>query len=243
MDTLTDRNTPMQLNRDRLHVWCASLEISSLQLGELERTLDDSEITRANKFYFERDRRRFVAARGMLRAILANYLETTPSALRFSYNEFGKPSLEGSAEIRDLRFNVSHSGGLVLIAVALARDVGVDIEMINPSVRTDEVARSFFSPNKVATLARLPQALRPLGFFNCWTRKEAYIKARGMGLSIPLDSFDVSLNPGEAAEMIRTANFSYLSNWRIEHLEINSCYAAAVAAAGHDWKLTRWDWP
>jgi 4'-phosphopantetheinyl transferase len=139
----------MQLNRDRLHVWCASLEISSLQLGELERTLDDSEITRANKFYFERDRRRFVAARGMLRAILANYLETTPSALRFSYNEFGKPSLEGSAEIRDLRFNVSHSGGLVLIAVALARDVGVDIEMINPSVRTDEVARSFFSPTRL----------------------------------------------------------------------------------------------
>ena len=232
----------MQLNQHELHVWLASLEITSRQLGELERTLTADEIVRADRFYFERDRHRFVAARGILRAIVANYLEATPSALRFSYNEFGKPRLEGSPEIRNLSVNVSHSGGLALIAVALARDVGIDIETIDDSVRTDEVAKSFFSANEIATLGRLPPSLRLLGFFNCWTRKEAYIKARGMGLSIPLDSFDVSLNPGEPADLIGTGNSSDLSNWKIENLEIDSRYAAAVSAAGRDWKVTRWTW-
>jgi 4'-phosphopantetheinyl transferase len=232
----------MQLNEDELHVWLASLEIASEQLGELKRTLAADEIARAARFYFDRDRRRFVASRGILRAIVANYLETTPGALRFSYNEFGKPRLEGAAQVRDLCFNVSHSGGLTLIAIALARDVGVDIEIIDYSVRTEEVAKSFFSANEIATLARLPQSLRVAGFFNCWTRKEAYIKARGMGLSIPLDSFDVSLSPDGPADVIRTKDSSEISNWKIQNLEIDARCAAAVAAAGRNWKIARLNW-
>jgi 4'-phosphopantetheinyl transferase len=232
----------MQLNRDTLHVWLVRLEVASPQLDELERTLSADEIARADSFYFERDRRSFVAARGILRTTIANYLATPPSALRFSYNEFGKPHLEGSREVCDLSFNVSHSGGLALIAIALARDVGVDIEVIDESVRTDEVAKHFFSASEVAALARLPQSLRTSGFFNCWTRKEAYIKARGMGLSIPLDSFDVTLIPGEPAALMRTEDSLDVSNWKIENLEIDSRYAGAIAAAGRDWKITRLDW-
>jgi 4'-phosphopantetheinyl transferase len=232
----------MQLNRDTLHVWLVRLEVASPQLDELERTLSADEIARADSFYFERDRRSFVVARGILRATIANYLATTPSALRFSYNEFGKPRLEGSREVCDLAFNVSHSGGSALIAIALDRDVGVDIEMINDSVRTEEVAKHFFSASEVAALARLPQSLRTAGFFNCWTRKEAYIKARGMGLSIPLDSFDVSLIPGEPADLIRTEDPLDSLNWKIENLEIDSRYAGAIAAAGRNWKVARLDW-
>jgi 4'-phosphopantetheinyl transferase len=232
----------MQLNRDTLHVWVVRLEVASPLFDELERTLSADEIARADKFYFERDRRSFVAARGILRATIANYIETTPSALRFSYNEFGKPRLEGSKKFCDLSFNVSHSGGLALIAIALSRDVGVDIEVINESVRTEEVAKHFFSASEVAALARLPQSLRTAGFFNCWTRKEAYIKARGRGLSIPLDSFDVTLIPGEPAALIRSDDALDLSNWKIENLQIDSGYAGAIVAAGHDWKLTRLDW-
>jgi 4'-phosphopantetheinyl transferase len=233
----------VKLNRDELQIWLASLEIGPQQLGELERTLSADEIARAGRFYFERDRRSFIGRRGILRAILATYLETTPSALRFLYNEFGKPRLEGSKEARSLSFNLSHSGLLVLVAVAIERDVGVDIEFIDSSVSFEEVAKRFFSPNEIATLEALPQSLRPAGFFNCWARKEAYLKARGMGLSIPLDSFDVSLIQGETATLVGTENSSSdISNWKVENLNIDSRYAAAVAAAGRDWKVALWNW-
>jgi 4'-phosphopantetheinyl transferase len=235
--------TKVKLNRDELHVWLANLEIASQQLGELERTLSADEIARAGRFYSQRDRRRFVARRGILRAILATYLETKPSALRFLYNEFGKPRLEGSQEARNLSFNLSHSGELVLVAVAIDRDVGVDIEFIDNSMPSEEVAKRFFSVNEIAALEALPQSVRLAGFFNYWARKEAYIKARGKGLSIPLDSFDVSLIQGETVTLVGTGNSSsYISNWKIEDLNIDPRYAAAVAAAGHDWNVALRNW-
>ncbi len=232
----------MQLNGDELHVWLARLEVDPQQLVELKRALSPDELERADNFYFERDRRSFIAARGILRTLLARYLAAAPSALRFDYNEFGKPRLAGAPENCDLRFNLSHSGGLALVAIALARDVGVDIEAIDNSVGTEEIAKNFFSTGEVSALQHLPQSLRLMGFFNCWTRKEAYIKARGMGLSIPLDSFDVSLHPDEPADLIRTAEPSDRLNWKIENLEIDEQFAAAVAAAGRNWKVSQRRW-
>jgi 4'-phosphopantetheinyl transferase len=232
----------VKLNRDELHVWLASMEIAPRRLGELERTLSADEIARAGKFYFERDRLRYVGRRGILRAILANYLETKPSALRFLYNEFGKPRLEDSQQARSLSFNLSHSRELVLIAVAIDRDIGVDIEFIDDAVASEEVAKRFFSVNEIAALEALPQSLRHVGFFNCWARKEAYIKARGMGLSIPLDSFDVSSIQGEKATLVGTEKSSDVSDWKIESLNLDSRYAAAVAAPGRDWSVARRNW-
>jgi 4'-phosphopantetheinyl transferase len=232
----------VKLNRDEVHVWSANLEIGTHRLGELERTLTVDEIARAGKFYFEGDRRNFIGRRGILRDILATYLKTKPSALRFLYNEFGKPSLEGSHEARSLSFNPSHSGKLMLVAVAIDRDVGVDIELIDSVVSTNEVAQSFFSTNEIAMLEALPQSLRLGGFFNCWARKEAYIKARGMGLSIPLDSFDVTSIEGEAVVLLGTGDSSGVSSWKIENLNIDSRYAGAIAAAGRDWKVAQWTW-
>jgi len=232
----------VKLSRDEIHVWSASLDIGSEQLAELERTLSPDEMARARRFYFERDRQKYIGRRGILRAILATYLETKPSAIRFLYNEFGKPRLEGSQEPHGLSFNLSHSGALNLVAVGIDREVGVDIELIDSSVASDEVARRFFSPSEVATLEALPQSLRLAGFFKCWARKEAFIKARGMGLSIPLDSFDVSPIQGETVAMIRTANSAYLSNWRVEDLNIDPGSAAALAADGRDWKVALWNW-
>jgi 4'-phosphopantetheinyl transferase len=232
----------VKLSRDEIHVWSASLDIGSEQLAELERTLSPDEMARARRFYFERDRQKYIGRRGILRAILATYLETKPSAIRFLYNEFGKPRLEGSQEAHGLSFNLSHSGALNLVAVGIDREVGVDIELIDSSVASDEVARRFFSPSEVATLEALPQSLRLAGFFKCWARKEAFIKARGMGLSIPLDSFDVSPIQGERVALIRTANSAYLSNWRVEDLNIDPGSAAALAADGRDWKVALWNW-
>jgi 4'-phosphopantetheinyl transferase len=232
----------MKLNRDELHVWLASIELASERLDELERTLSADEIARAERFYFQHDRRRFVGRRGILREILANYLEIKPSGLRFVYNEFGKPSLEVSQETGSLSFNLTHSGELVLIAVAIDRDVGVDIEFIDNSVPFEEVAKRVLSVNEIAVLEALPESLRRAGFFNCWARKEAYVKAQGMGLSIPLNSFDVSLVQGEAVTYVESANSSDTSNWKIENLKIDSRYAAAVAAAGQDWKVAQSNW-
>ncbi len=240
---LGQMGTKVKLNRDELHVWLASTEIGSQRLGELERTLSADEIARAGRFHFERDRKNFVGRRGILRAVLASYLETRPSALRFLYNKFGKPRLADSREVRNLSFNLSHSNEVILIAVAIDRDVGVDVELIDNSVPSEEVAKRFFSVNEIAALEAMPQPLRLAGFFGCWARKEAYIKARGMGLSISLDSFDVSLIQGETATLVGTENSSDRSNWKIENLNIDSRYAAAVAAAGHDWNVARRNWP
>jgi 4'-phosphopantetheinyl transferase len=233
----------MQLSRDELHVWAAALDIAPQQVGQFRETLSPDERSRADRFYFERDRRHFITARGILRTIIASYLEITPSALQFSYNEFGKPELEESHKIGDLKFNVSHSGGLALVAVAMAREVGVDLEAIDRSVQIDELARHFFSANENASLSRLAPSQRFAGFFNCWTRKEAYIKARGMGLSIPLDSFDVSLNPGDPADLIRLEDATSVSVWQIENLEVAPGFTAAIAAAGCNWKVARLSWP
>jgi 4'-phosphopantetheinyl transferase len=232
----------VKLNRDEVHVWSASLELGSESLGELERTLSADELQRAARFHFERDRKNFVGRRGILRNILATYLGTKPSALRLAYNDFGKPCLEGSREARSLSFNPSRSGVLMLVGVALDRPVGIDIEYIDSSVSSNEVAKRFFSMNEIAILEALPQSLRLREFFNFWARKEAYIKARGMGLSIPLDSFDVSPIQGEAAVVLGTGDSSDGSNWKIENLNIDSRYAAAVAAAGRGWKVTRSSW-
>jgi 4'-phosphopantetheinyl transferase len=232
----------VKLNRDEIHVWLASTEIALPRLGELERTLAADEIARAERLYFQRDRQRFVGRRGILRAILADYLEMNPAAIRFLYNEFGKPRLEDSQAARHLSFNLSHSDELVLIAVAIDREVGIDIEFVDSAVAYAEVAKRFFSANEVAMLDALPQSSRLAGFFKCWARKEAYIKGRGMGLSMPLDSFDVSSIPGRITPPTEAANSSDLSNWKIRDLDIDPRYAAALAAPGHDWNVARRNW-
>jgi len=238
-------DTKMKLGRGEIEVWVASLSaLEPKQLGELESTLSADEVARADKFYFERDRRSFIGRRGILRAILAAYLGTKPSALRFLYNEFGKPRLEASTEAaRNLSFNLSHSGGLALVAVAIDREVGIDLELIDSTVASGEVAKRFFSKNEVAALEAMPLPMRLAGFFNCWARKEAYIKARGMGLSIPLDSFDVSLMEGEATDLAGIENSSDTRSWKIEGLDVDPRYGAAIAAPGRDWKVVRRSWP
>jgi 4'-phosphopantetheinyl transferase len=232
----------VKLNRDEIHLWSAGLNLSSQRQIELESTLSADEIARAERFHFERDRRSFGGRRGILRAILANYLETKPSAVVFRYNEFGKPRLEDSRNSRSLSFNLSHSGELVLIAVTIDREVGVDVELIDHSAPTEQVAGRFFSVNEIAALDALPRSLKVGGFFSYWARKEAYIKARGMGLSMPLDSFDVSSIQGETVTLVVAGNSSDSSNWKIECLNIDSRYAAAVAASGRDWKVARRSW-
>ena len=202
------------------------------------------EQARAERFYFERDREHFIVARGVLRAILGGYLNRAPEELSFCYSAYGKPSLAGEFEGDAIRFSVSHSGGVALYAVTRGREAGIDIERIRSDLAVAEIAERFFSPREVAMLRTLPAEAQTQAFFCCWTRKEAYIKARGEGLSLPLDQFDVSLAPGEPAAVLGTQRDpSEASRWSLQELTPAPGFVAALAVAGHGWRLTCWQWP
>jgi 4'-phosphopantetheinyl transferase len=142
-----------------------------------------------------------------------------------------------------LEFNLSHSGNYVLIVVAEEHKVGIDVEKIRPDMENESIANRFFSSREVSELMAVPPEQRKLAFFNCWTRKEAYIKAQGLGLSLPLDSFDVSLTPNEPVILRATRpDANEASRWTLVSLEFDSNYAAALAVEGKDFKLRLWDW-
>ncbi len=224
---------------EEIHVWRVALEMDPSYLEKLQETLAPDEKARAAQFHFPKDRRHFIAARGALRDILARYLHQEPAHLQFRYGAAGKPALTGSSEGRDLHFNLSHSDELALYAVTRAGEIGIDVERIRPEVIEERVAERFFSAQEVSALRGLPKCFQPEAFFNCWTRKEAYVKARGDGLRIPLDSFDVSLIPGAPAAFLRGAE----SRWSLQALLPGPDYAAAVAAEGHDRHMRLWQWP
>lgn len=177
-----------------------SLEVDA---GPLTGLLSADERSRAGRFAFERDRRRYVAARGRLRQLLGERLGVAPESLQFVYNPHGKPALARRPGQRDLRFNVAHCGEVAAYAFAGGREVGVDVEAVRELPDADDIAMRFFSRRERAAYMRLPAQERPQGFFNCWTRKEAFIKALGEGLSHPLEAFDVSLAPGKPARLLR----------------------------------------
>lgn len=230
-----------RLRADEVHVWRASLDRDEAALIEFSATLSQDEKDRARRFHFERDRARFVAARGLLRDILGRYLRLPPRGVEFAYNEYGKPSLAGG--VGGLRFNLAHSGGAALYAFAQGREVGVDVELWREDFASMEVARRFFSGAEVRALGSLPSGLLTQAFFNCWTRKEAYIKAIGEGLSHPLDCFTVSLAPGEPARLLATdRDPAAASAWSIFDLKPFDNCAAAVAVGGAAPLLRCWDW-
>lgn len=235
---------PLTLDGDEVHMWRMTLDYPTSQRQELFRTLAEDERSRAARFYFQRDRDRFVAARGALRAILGKYLNVEPEQLLFQYNDYGKPRLVERFQKDELYFNVSHSQGMALIAVTRGREVGVDLEWIRPGFASEQIAERFFSPQEVNTLRALPQSIQDEAFFNCWTRKEAYIKAKGEGLSMPLHLFDVSLVPGEPSALLSDkTNPEEPSRWSLRGLSPAPGFVGAVAAEGRDWQLKCWRWP
>jgi len=232
------------LQSDEVHVWRTALDLPESQVRSLRQTLTADECQRAERYVFEKDRTHFVVARGLLRVLLGRYLRQEPQHLRFTYGLHGKPALATDMGRVALRFNVSHSHGLALYAITRGREVGVDVERIRPAVVQEKVAERFFSPREVTVLRALPTPLQAPAFFACWTRKEAYIKAKGDGLSLPLDQFDVSLAPGEPAALLHTTRDPQeAACWALQDLAPAPGYRAAVAVAGHDWRLTCWDGP
>lgn len=231
---LTDEPT---LQTDEIHVWRASLQMDDSAIATLLPLLSADELTRANRFYFQKDRHRFIVARSRLRLILSHYLRLSPQALQFQYSQTGKPSL---VEQPHLCFNLSHSHQLVLYAVAWNREVGIDVEKIRSNCECESIAARFFSAPEQSALNQLPSELKIQGFFNCWTRKEAFLKAIGKGLTLPLDRFAVSLASDEPARLLWADWELSPDEWSISNLDVGPEYAAAVAAAGQDWHLRGW---
>lgn len=224
-------------------MWRASLELPSSQVQTLQHNLTEEELERAERFHFQRHRVRFIVARGVLRTILGRYLWVEPGRLRFSYGPHGKPELAGNNAWRALRFNVSHSHRLALYAVTNDREIGVDVERIRPDLAGEKIAERFFSPQEAAMLRGLPAQVRQEAFFACWTRKEAYLKAVGEGITLRLDQFEVSVAPeGPATLLSIKGDPKKASRWSLKELDPGPGYVAALAVKGHGWDLRCWHW-
>jgi 4'-phosphopantetheinyl transferase len=219
-----------------VEVWRGSLDQGPAVRARLEAVLNYDERERAAAFRFERDRNRFVVGRGLLRMLLARYLEQAPQELRFRYGRERKPELAGG----ELRFNLAHAEGTVLYAFSRLFEIGVDVELMRPDAADGGVAERFFSPREVSALRAVKERDRVQAFLACWTRKEAVLKAHGDGLMLPLDSFEVTLAPGEPAELI-SAEWAAdeRARWQLVDLsETTRGEIAALAAPSRGWVHT-----
>lgn len=216
-----------------VHVWRVPLDIPEASVQQLGTLLAHDELARAGRFRFERDRRRFIVARGSLRTILGEYLEHPPSHIQFGYEDHGKPYLAGWGA---LHFNVSHSNELALMALCLNHRVGIDIEFKNRDRATMDVAKHFFASEEVAVLSGLETGARSDAFFAIWSMKEAYIKGRGEGVSLGLDTFAVGIGAG----LLRSAHDD-TGSWRFWNIAAASDYAAALTVEGSgDRRVSYW---
>jgi len=217
-----------------------------LQLPEryerLVQTLSADEQLRAERFRFEQVKRRFKTGRGLLRLLLSRYLEIAPAQIQFEYGVQGKPALAEKLNKIDLRFNLAHSEDFISLAVSCGREIGLDLELIRPLKEAEKIAEQFFSTSEYTKLCSLTDKEKVLGFFNCWTRKEAYIKAQGSGLAYPLNQFEVSLAPGEPPALLNVAGAPQeTSRWSWQELIPAEGYLAALIVEGHNWNLACWD--
>lgn len=210
-----------------VHVWVIPIRPSDFKVTGFHDLLSSEERTRSRKFRFDHLRQSFIFTRGTLRILLGRYLELAPEAISFRYSGTGKPYVDIETS---LRFNTSHSGDIVLFAFARNCDVGVDVEQIRALPDMDGIVHRFFCPEEVSQFTLLPPAERENAFFHCWTRKEAYLKATGNGLSTRLDSFCVTLLPSEPARVVRIRGMSHAARaWTLHDLAFSPKYAATVA--------------
>jgi 4'-phosphopantetheinyl transferase len=226
------------LSADEVHVWRASLNRPA---ADYARLLSRDEQARADRFRFEQERRRFIVGRGALRIILGRYLNSPPEKIKFEYHAHGKPSLSDGLLQPELHFNLSHSGEMALLAVVKRREVGIDIETLRPNLDAGKLANQFFSPAEKAELETLPSDRRLASFFSGWTRKEAYLKARGEGMTYPLDQFSVSIDCDKPAKLLDVKNDPReLSRWSFHTLAPAPGYIGALVVEGHHWHLVQW---
>ena len=229
------------LGADDVHVWYADLNVACSELRRFEDTLSPDERRRTAHYPLPKHRVRFIVRRGILRELLGQYLGRMPDRVRLRYGAHGKPGIAGVPGDMALNFNLAHSRDVALYAFSLHRRVGVDIEHIRDDVECASIAEHFFSPAEAMALSRLPAVEQVGAFFSCWTRKEAYIKARGEGLSLPLSRFTVSVDPHRPAALLETSDEpAERLKWSVADLAVRPDCRAALIVEGQGWRLNCW---
>ena len=225
---------PQPLLGSDIHVWCASLEFPPQELEGLFHLLSPDEKKRAERFYFERDRNRFIAGRGLLRTIISHYLEIEPSQIEFIYGSYGKPALKSALQDKTFEFNVSHSKDLALYIFSWDRKVGIDVEYVRPMPDTNDFAGQFFSPSESGFVNSLSGKQKDDAFFKIWTCKEAFLKANGSGLTLPINQVEISLE-AEGSAILRSigGDKTQAAPWHLETFNPVPGYQAALAVEGH----------
>jgi 4'-phosphopantetheinyl transferase len=225
-----------------VHVWRVRLDWPEAQIAPLEALLSADEQERAARYRYYELRREYTAGRGALRVLLGNYLGIAPSEVVFTYEKRGRPRIAKSLTADRLSFNLSNARDLALIAFTRGREIGVDLESDRRTIEMKDVAAHFFAPAECAALFALPENEQRQAFFNCWTRKEAYLKARGLGLSRPLDRFQVTLVPGEPARLLNDeTDPGAEERWSLAALAGLAGYTAALAVEGPAYRLSCFD--
>lgn len=234
----------LALTATDLHMWRASLDEPEAVVRNLRDTLSVDERARADRFHFARDRHRFIIAHGALRSIIGYYLNLAPDQVVFDYGVRGKPALSPSMNSDQLHFNLAHSHELAIYAFTRHRRVGIDVEYTLRVLRdADQMVKRFFSANEQAVYCALPANEQRMAFFRCWTRKEAFIKAIGDGLSQPLDQFDVTLAPAQPPEILSIDGSELAAHhWLLVHLEPGANYIGAMSVEGRNWQISSWMW-
>lgn len=238
MRLMPEMPNPPELGPADVYVWRALLAPGAVSPHAVKQTLSTDERARADRLHGATDRKRFLAVRGLLRALLGGYLQRPPHELRFHYTPRGRPALAPPFEGSGLRFSISHSCDFALFAVARGREVGVDIERVRADVDIEKITRRFFSPREIEALRALPQDRRVEAFFRAWTSKEACIKARGEGVPGALRRYEVSIAPDEPARLLHVhGDAGEAARWSLFPLEPASGYAGALAVAGRNVRL------
>lgn len=228
----------LDLAPNAVHVWQLDLVSREITTKKWEQLLSSEEQARAKRYQVERGRFQYVATRGFLRVVLAHYLLADARSLVLRKSKNDKPELGPPHSSHGLEFNVSHSGDMVLLAFSARRPVGIDVERLRTDLDVLSIARRFFSFYEQEKLQAVEHRDRVAAYFRCWTRKEAFIKANGSGLSLPLDQFDVSITPGDTDALIATRpNSAEAQQWLLRDIPVRPGYAAALCAAGRDWQL------
>lgn len=233
----------LELAPNEIHIWHARLDQPQAVSNRLIQLLSKDERSRAGRFHFEQDRTRFIARRGILRTILGTYLDVEPHRLQFYYEKNGKPRLADIFDKERIHFNDSHSAGLAIIAISPSFEIGVDVERVHDIPEMNDIVEKFFTESEKTSFYSLRDGLKQEVFFKWWTRKEAFLKATGDGLFRPLNSFDMSVAPGEPTSLLRIyGDAKAASRWAIQDLKPPPGYAAAFAIKEQSCQVHCYKW-
>lgn len=226
----TNSKQPLHLDCNEIHAWHLNIKDHLDRLETYKGLLDKEEKEKAHRFRFDKDYNCSIIARGVLRILLGDYLQRPPAKITFAYGASGKPEIDGDTTIK---FNISHARDAIVFGFVHNDAIGVDIEFMDEKIDTMQIAKHFFSKEEIAALHAQPENKRVEAFYNCWTRKEAFIKAVGEGLSFPLDQFVVSLKPAIKAQLLETKwDQEEKKKWMLESFTPEKKYVSALALRG-----------